>query len=204
MDNFSEEKEENELAQEDSKNAEVEDIRFEDTLDIDEIQQKLIEKIENDDDDEEILFEDSSVPDELVLDDKSLEETFTPPKTELPAKIENNSKKYVIYIDYENIEFMEGLSIKDRRKIINKILKEQNSVIEDKKKKEKRTELIKHVLIACVTFIIGFPILFLLVNFSAEVTIDNYRQAKENFAKLYKQQGKIKEIKPAAMRGGKY
>lgn len=148
--------------------------------------------------------DDSEISDEELT--KKLQEQFLNISSEEPSALvqtetseiqpitepDKNAKKYVIYIDSENIEFIENLSINDRREIINKILKEQDEIIKTRKKAEERVRFTKHAILAGLTFIICFPILFFLVNKSLEVTITNYQRSRENFVKLYKEQGKIK------------
>ncbi|MEI8129801.1 MAG: hypothetical protein WCG95_09335, partial [bacterium] len=60
---------------------------------------------------------------------------------------------------------------------------------------KERSRFLKHVLLAVFTFIIFFPIVFIYVNKALLISIDNYEQAKENFAKLYKEHGKIEREK---------
>lgn len=162
------------------------DILFEEILDIDSIQQKLLERIYEDD--PEIQ---SSQDVDTVIDKQAaiIEEK----KAKLPARANSiTSRKYVVYVDSENIDFMENLSIDERKAVINKILKEQNQLAIETKEFRKKKKYISHVLIACLTFIIGFPIIFIMVNKSIEASMTNYQEAKQNVAKLYKQGGKVK------------
>ncbi len=176
MDNFSQETEEEEkINQQSSENQEINDIEFEEVLDIDETQDSL----------------------EMQTTETS-EEQISDAETKLETDLSivyGNAKKYVIYINSENIAFVESLSTDERRKIINKILKEQNEFsIKDRANKE-RSRFLKHVLLSVFTFIIFFPIVFIYVNKALLISIDNYEQAKENFSKLYKEHGKIQREK---------
>lgn len=165
------------------------DIQFEEVIDIDDIQRKLEEKLARGDldDEEEPEESDMQVP------------TFTEEPTEvtpvkavnLPQK-PNNAKKYVIYVDPENIDYIENLALNERREIINKILREQNQFSIEQRELEKKKSFLKHALLASATFIIFFPLMFIGVNRALESTIVNYQQARTNFAKLYREQGKIK------------
>lgn len=107
---------------------------------------------------------------------------------------DQNAKKYVIYINSENIEFIDSLSINERREIINKILREKNDSICAQKAVEKRTHFIKHAIVTSLTLIVCIPALFFAVNKSLEVSIDNYQSSRKNFIKLYREQGKIKPV----------
>ena len=120
------------------------------------------------------------------------------------VEIDSNAKKYVIYIDSDNIDFMEGLSIIDRRKVVNKIIREKNKERINIETLEQRKIFIKHLIVATLTFIVAFPILFFMVNKSMEVTMYNYEIARENFAKLYKQRGKIQLNIPESAEKFKY
>lgn len=195
MENFSQEKKIEEQNLEPNNNA---DIQFEEFLNIDEIQQKLQEKI----------YENDSIPDlseklELIEIRQRLpinetdSEKEEHEKTSIDAlnpsvEIDIHSKKYVIYIDSNNVDFMENLSINDRRLIINKILKEEHALSVKTKEINRRKRFLTHLILACLTFIIGFPIMFIVVNKAMETTILNYREAKQNVTRLYKQNGKIK------------
>lgn len=164
----------------------TEDIVFEEVLDIDAIQQKLLERVYEDDPDIE-----SSQDVDTVIDKQAaiIEEK----RAKLPARANSiTSRKYVVYVDSENIDFMENLSIDERKTIINKILKEQNQLSIETKEFRKKKKYVSHALIACLTFIIGFPIMFILVNKSIEASMTNYQEAQQNVAKLYKQGGKVK------------
>lgn len=113
-------------------------------------------------------------------------------------------KKYVIYIDADNVDFMEELSVEERRKLINDIVKEQSKLSSVEIERLKRKRFFKHAITAALTFVIGFPLFFLCVNKATEATINNYKAAKNNFVKLYREKGKIKAIENQNIEGLKY
>ena len=176
----------------------TEDILFEEVLDLDSIQQKLLDRIYEDDDEIQASQDVDSIIDKkaAILEEK---------RAKLPVKVNNlTAKKYVIYVDSGNIDFMENLSVNERKEIINKILQEQNTLsIKTKELNEKRKYL-QHAIVACFTFIICFPIMFIIVNKSIEASMTNYQQAKQNVMKLYKKQGKIQMNDPEAVKNIKY
>lgn len=171
-------------------------------------------------DDDELVYDDGNSADEdrLIddnlngeIDDYIFEDKAQNDATQEIARIvsnaievDANAKKYVIYIDSDNIEFVENLSIVDRRKVINDIIREKNVELKKVKKIEARRVFVKHVIVATLTFVIVFPLLFLLVNKSMEITMYNYARARENFAKLYKQHGKVQLGVPNAAEKFKY
>ena len=108
--------------------------------------------------------------------------------------LDNNVKysKYVIYIDPENKEFIDGLTVKERKNLINRIIREQDAISLTKRKLSKMQAIITHVLIAITTITIAIPILYWAVNASLEATINNYRQSQSAFEMLYKDKGKLK------------
>lgn len=164
----------------------TDDIQFEEVLDIDAIQQKLLDRIYEDDPDIE-----SSQDVNTVIDKQAA--IIAEKKAKLPARAHSiTARKYVIYVDSENIDFMENLSIDERKEVINRVLKEQHTLSMQTKEFRKRKKQLNHALIACLTFIIGFPIMFIVVNKSIEASLTNYQQAKQNVARLYKQGGKVK------------
>lgn len=110
-------------------------------------------------------------------------------------KLQPGEKKFVIYIEPENLDFIESLSIKERKKVINRVLHYEDENIRQKKERRERAKFTNQVIIMVVTVVLSLPIFFMLLNKSIELTILNYQQAQQNFVKLYKEQGKIKSYK---------
>lgn len=110
-------------------------------------------------------------------------------------KLQPGEKKFVVYIEPENIDFIESLSIKDRKKVINRVLHYEDKNVRLKKERREREKFTKQVLIMVITVVVSLPFFFMLLNKSIELTIINYQQAQQNFVKLYKEQGKIKSYK---------
>lgn len=199
----------------------ADDIKFDESIDIDSIQKQLQQKIEGSNlEDKPETLDKNETPETAIEGVASAAEAVVPvePKAELtvpdvakPAISEDfekkvlkavsafnkesdqNSKKYVIYVDANNIDFMENLSQNERRDLINKILREQDEISIKKKELARKRRFFVHTLLATVVFIVAFPLMFMLVNKALEATIQNFQTAKENFAKLYKEQGKIKQ-----------
>ena len=108
------------------------------------------------------------------------------------AKMNAVYKKYVIYINKENENFIDSLSINERKKIINDILHEQNILTEEQRREIKKKENITKLFISIITFLIAVPVIFIIFNLSMKATIQNYKDSKTNFEVLYKETGKIK------------
>lgn len=165
----------------------VDDIHFDELIDVDELQKQLKKQIEQ----SKLGIEEPE--DDAESEEKSLPATTKETRPARASKKDNsNAKKYVVYIENENIDYIENLSPDERRDIINKILKDKNTSDIKNNELEERKQYTINLVLAVITFIICFPILFIIVNKATEATIVNYYQAKENFAKLYKEQGKIK------------
>lgn len=198
MDNFSQKIEEKENSDE--------DIQFEEVIDIDDIQKKLQEKIYEKEPANESLedFDFKRNKEFLPVGGEREFERKEISTVEPPTPVDSNAKKYVIYIDIDNIDFMESLSMNERRSVINKILKEQNNISIKEREFNQKKRFLKHAILACFTFIIGFPLMFICVNKSLLTSISNYQLAKENFRKLYKEQGKVKLDEPGLMKNIKY
>jgi len=146
----------------------TDDIQFEDSIDV----EKLLKTLQENPD-----IQVPSLPD--VAEQK-------------PAvSVDKNAKKYVIYVNHDNIDFMESLSIAQRRDVINNVLKEQNEISIKKKEADAKKRYIFNWILGIITLIICFPIIFTLVNKSMEISIANYKQSKSNFSRLYKDKGKI-------------
>lgn len=108
------------------------------------------------------------------------------------VQVETSVKKYVIHVDPENVDYMEHLTINERRKVINKILKEQAIFTEEEIREKRNKKRIAHLLLMVLTFSIALPVFFVAINTSVKMTLQSYSSSKNNFAKLYKEQGKIK------------
>ena len=110
--------------------------------------------------------------------------------------LDNNIKysKYVIYIDPENTEFIESLTVKERKNLINKIIKEQCSVAITKKKLNTFKTIVKHLVLSAIVVTLFIPVFYYIINLSLEATINNHRQAKSMFQILYREHGKIRQI----------
>ncbi len=170
------------------------DIQFEELIDVDALHSQLKDKIEK----SKLGIEESEESESEIVAENLDSEVKSVTATDInekqkPLKKEPNSKKYVIYINSDNIDFMENLSIEERKKMINKILKEQNEISTKNKELEAKKRYFINLILACITFIISFPILFYIVNKATEATIKNYDQARQNFSTLYKERGKIKQ-----------
>ncbi len=110
--------------------------------------------------------------------------------------LDNNVKysKYVIYIEPENKEFIDSLTVKERKNLINRIIHEQDSIAVTKQRLNKMQTIITHFIIAIITITISIPILYWIINTSLEVTINNYRQSQSLFETLYKDNGKLRRM----------
>lgn len=100
--------------------------------------------------------------------------------------------KYVIYIDPENTDFIESLTVKERKNLINKILREQDDIAITKKRFSMIQAIIKHSIVAIITVALAVPVIYYTINASLEATINNYRNSQSIFKTLYREKGKIK------------
>ena len=109
--------------------------------------------------------------------------------------LDNNVKydKYVIYIEPENKDFIESLTVKERKNLINRILREQDDIALTKKRYKLVLTVMKHIIVAIITLSLSIPVVLWLVNNSLEASINNYRQSKTIFKDLYKEKGKIQK-----------
>ena len=103
--------------------------------------------------------------------------------------------KYVIYIDPQNVDFIDSLTVKERKNLINKILREQDDIAITKHRFKVINTIIKHAVVAILTITISVPIIYFTINASLEATINNYRRSQTIFQTLYKENGKITNIK---------
>lgn len=190
-----------------------EEIEFDDNIDIGALQAQLQEHMQGEDIDytpEQVNMTVQNSEEVPVLDNTTPTIDATPqlpevaqPTTPLAKqkapeeklKLKEGEKKYVIYIEPDNIDFINSLSIKERKKLINKILHEQDEYSQKRREMRERSKFTKQIIIMVLTVTLSLPIFFVLLNKSIEITILNYQQAQQNFVKLYKEQGKIKSYK---------
>ena len=102
-------------------------------------------------------------------------------------------KKYVVYIDETNQEFMDSLSLQERKELINDVLKEQDEIKKARIREERRKKLISILLFTIISIFVLIPTLFLIVNKCMEATIMNYRRNQDNWEVLFKEHNKIKK-----------
>ena len=103
--------------------------------------------------------------------------------------------KYVIYIDPNNVDFIDGLTVKERKNPINNILRQQDDISITKQRFSLLQTVIRQVIIAVLTIAISIPVVYYVINASLEATIDNHRRSQVNWQVLYKEHGKIQHMK---------
>ena len=65
--------------------------------------------------------------------------------------------KYVIYIDPQNVDFIDSLTVKERKNLINNILREQDDIAITKHRFKVINTVIKHVVVAILTITVSIP-----------------------------------------------
>lgn len=108
------------------------------------------------------------------------------------AEMNAKFKKYVIYINKENEKYLDNLSIKERKELINEIIHTQKTITEEQIAERKKKDRQNKIVISLITFIVAVPLMCFLFNISMQATIQNYKQSRSNFEVLYKNSGKIK------------
>ena len=103
--------------------------------------------------------------------------------------------KYVIYIDPQNVDFIENLTVKERKNLINKILREQDDIAITKQRFKIIQTVIRHAIVAILTVAVSIPVIYVTINASLEATINNYRRSQSIFQTLYRENGKITQYK---------
>lgn len=144
----------------------------------------------------EETIEQKETPIEQVTNGKITEKEITPEQKTYNDSLDfldGNVKysKYVIYIDPQNVNFIESLTVKERKNLINKILREQDDIGITKQRLRIIQTVIRHAIVAILTFSISIPVIYYTINASLEASINNYRRSQTNFQVLYKAKGKI-------------
>ena len=186
MDNDSQKIEEKEADIQEMSAESSADIQFDDVFNMNEVQKQLENELPKD-----VDFNSSS----MDRVNEALESAIaaSPLAQYSPTVTQDSStKKYVIYVESDNVDYMENLSANERKEVVNKILRDQNKLSEKERNFRQKIRFVSHLTLSVLTFIICFPLLFVLVNKAAKISIENYTNAKTNISKLYKEQGKIK------------
>lgn len=136
---------------------------------------------------------------ELLSNGNITEKPYTPEQKEYNDSLDfldGNVKysKYVIYVDPQNVDFIDSLTVKERKNLINKILREQDDIAITKQRLRIVQTVIRHLIVAILTLAISVPVIYCTINASLEASINNYRRSQSMFQTLYKQGGKIKAI----------
>ena len=131
-----------------------------------------------------------------ISEGRILEKTLTPEQKNYNDSLDyldGNVKysKYVIYIDPQNVDFIEGLTVKERKNLINNILRSQDDIAMTKQRFKIIQTVIRHSVIAIITLAVSIPIIYYAINVSLEASINNYRRSQSNFQTLYRENGKI-------------
>ena len=126
--------------------------------------------------------------DGMVDSDDSQDDDFDPyAMLERPSERKKGpkSKKFVVMVDAENVEFFDKIPMEDRTKLFNSLLSEYKSNLDINIKKQKMIKYTKHMILACLTILISLPVMFIVVKKSVQLTIKNYKDVQYNFEKLY-------------------
>ena len=95
------------------------------------------------------------------------------------------AKKFVVMVNSENVEFFDKVPMEERTQLFNKLLSDyQKNTVREKEKKH-LVKFSKHMFVAIMTILLSLPIMFVVVNKSIEMTINNYKDVQNNFEKLY-------------------
>ncbi len=134
--------------------------------------------------------EDKETPQEKEL--RELKEKYEENSKKLDSWEELNStydivKKYIVYVDKENIEAIDNLSVDERNAFINSAIKTKFENNDIEKVRNKRAKILLHSTIMLCTAIMFMPIAVYLAHLSIVATFKNYKYSQDSFEKLYKE-----------------
>ena len=182
------------------------DIEFDDNINIDEITKQLQQHVDLGDMSLQAeVNQDLELPADMQPQDAQKIEDIKPDNHRKQHSFfddfpKDDCKKYVVYIAPNNIEYVDSMSIDERTQFINDIINDKHSKDIKAKIMKQRQRYIKHLVLVCITVIVGFPLLFIAVNKGLQASIINYQQSQENFQKLYKEKGKISNYQTMNLR----
>lgn len=96
-------------------------------------------------------------------------------------------KKYIVYISREFVPIIDSMTLDERVAYINDAIQTKIDTDNTKEIKNKKKQLIAHIVLFAFIFILTLPFAFFLVNKAIMLTFENYKYSQENFEKLYKQ-----------------
>lgn len=176
------------MAEEQNLNDDFHSFDFDEKLEIEKLQ-ATIRSMSNFSDDSEGFL--SQSPKALMDGGISFEETDTTfdPYAELERPVGKitgpRPKKFVVMVNPENIEFFDKIPMDERTVLFNELLQNHKKSIADEKNKKHMIKFSKHMFVGIMTVLISLPIMFLVVNKSIELTINNYKDVQNSFEKLY-------------------
>ena len=106
------------------------------------------------------------------------------------------AKKFVVMVNAENVEFFDKIPMEERTHLFNNLLANYKKSLEQAKQKKHLIKFSKHMFVAIMTILLSLPIMFVVVNKSIELTIQNYKDVQNSFEKLYesRNQGRFNSI----------
>lgn len=106
------------------------------------------------------------------------------------------SKKFVVMVNAENVEFFDKIPMEDRTKLFNSLLSDYKNNLDNENKKKRIIKYTKHLIVSVLTVLISLPVMFIVVKKSIQLTIRNYKDVQYNFEKLYesKNQNRFNDI----------
>ncbi len=147
------------------------------------------------------LMSASGQPSEITTASSDVESNDSTDSKQEKAVVPKNDdaptyKKFVIYINKDNVEYVESLTQEERNKVINRFFIASSVKSEEEIKKEKIKSYFIHGLIVIFTIVFCVPAFYALVNASYEITRNNYSISEQNIIKLYKSKKNAKILNP--------
>ena len=96
-------------------------------------------------------------------------------------------KKYIVYVDKENISAIDELTVDERNRFLNSAIKLKFEHDDIKKERIRKKRLLLHSTVMICTIIIFMPIAIYLAHLSIVATFKNYKYSQDNFEKLYRE-----------------
>ncbi len=95
------------------------------------------------------------------------------------------AKKFVVMVNADNVEFFDKIPMEERTQLFNNLLSDYKHGLENTQKKKHLIKFSKHMFVGIMTVLLSLPIMFVVVNKSIELTIQNYKDVQNSFEKLY-------------------
>jgi len=95
-------------------------------------------------------------------------------------------KKYIVYVSKDYVPYIDNLTLDERSAYINDALEKKVQFEAEKKQKQNKKRLLKHLLVSIIVLCLCTPFMLIVAHKAIMATFNNYKYSQDNFEKLYR------------------